>query len=176
MPKASDLTHMLAPGPISALSTKCGKRLTSRSKGFLAMHHAQATCVACAAVAKAELEVERVKRGPVPDEHKKYHDWADGPHAGMSSMAMVRAVTGADVGDWREYQRHPWDPDDFGRCWQVLQYFPELRTGFAKVAALSPEWARLIAAWDELEELFTVGELGWPKPRMYERMREVIDG
>lgn len=176
MPDAKTVAHMLAPGSISKLSTKCGKRITPRSRGLLAMHPALATCVACAAVGNAELEVEKLKRGHVPDEHKKYHEWADGPDSGMSSMALVRATTGAHVGRWRDYQQHPLDPDDFGRCYRVLQLFPELRTDLAKVAALSQEWSRLIAAWDDLELLFTVVEPHWPKPRMYDRMQELING
>jgi hypothetical protein len=167
-------SHMMAPGLISKLSTKCGKRITTRSSFDLAMHHELTTCKACVAVAKAELEVERVKRGHPPDAHRKYFEWADGPDAGLSSMALVQAVTGARVvKNYDDRTRHPYDPSDFGRCYRVLERFPELRTGTGKIAALSPTWAALVDVWGELEALYREEEPSGSAPKLYARMKEL---
>lgn len=167
-------SHMMAPGLISKLLTKCGKRITTKSRFDLAMHHDLATCKACVAVAKAELEVERVKRGHPPDEHRKYFEWADGPDAGLSSMALVQAVTGARVVKrYDDRARHPLDPSDFGRCHRVLERFPELRSGTAKIAALSPVWAALVDAWGELEALYLEESPTGRAPKLYARMKEL---
>ncbi len=151
----AETSHALAvPCPVDRMMTKCGKRITTRSKGFLATNPAAATCVPCAAVVKAEQEVERLKRGPVPAELDKYYEWALGGDSGQSSKALVMAITGARVIANCDAKSPPWDPSDFGRCSRVLAKFPELRAGLSKVAALSPIWAAYVEHWDELEALY----------------------
>jgi hypothetical protein len=75
---------------------------------------------------------------------------------------------------------HPHDPDDLDHCLRLLSEVPELRERLPKMASVSPEWAALIARWEEVERshLEEVG-LGWTKaksaPKTYDLMREVID-
>lgn len=117
-----------------------------------------ATCTECKArleVLTAPLRKQLARIAEGSDEAlEKYYAWAHGPDSGTSSKAMVQAITGARLVAESERARTPSDPDDFGRCSRVLERFPELRAQLQKAAALSPGWAALVAAWDELEQLY----------------------
>lgn len=105
--------------------------------------------------------------------------WLACGERGISSNTMFTVLTGVDaLGDTR--QSHPHDPADLDRCLRLLDQVPALRLLLPKMAGVSPEWAALIAHWEEIERLHLdeVG-LGWTKaksaPRTYELMRKVID-
>ena len=60
-------------------------------------------------------------------------------------------MTGSKAPDWHDT---PSDPDDFGRCYRLLAKFPEWRQRMPEVAAQYPKWGPMVAAWDELTELY----------------------
>lgn len=170
MAARTPISHALRlPAPIGEIYTKCGMKLRKgmSKRHLIAMHAASATCVPCAAVVAAELQVKRHERGPVPKNLSAYYDWADGPDSGISSRTIVRAITGAHVLE-RWEPSPPWDDDDFGRCSRVLKRFPELRPQLHKVAEAHPAWRTLVDAWDELEALYETN-LG----RLRERLEEL---
>ena len=117
---------------------------------------------------------------PVTPAQSAVMDWlANGSGVGLSSkcMAYWLAFEKRSGGDWGPSQPH--DPDDLDRCLRLLTLVPELRPHLYRMADLSPEWAALVARWDEIERshLAEVG-LGWSKarsaPRTYALMREVL--
>ena len=57
---------------------------------------------------------------------------------------------------------HPLDGGDFGRCVRLLRDVPELRRRLGRVRKLSPQWARLIDSWAELEKLYDLDVADWP--------------
>lgn len=75
----------------------------------------------------------------------------------------------------------PADPSDLNRCLLLLEAAPEIRESFPTIAAHSPQWAALIARWEEVEALF-MEECGrdWSKSsvgkRTYRLMCEISDG
>ena len=79
----------------------------------------------------------------------------------------------------REHPDHPHDPADLDRCLRFLTVVPEARPHLPKIAELSPEWAALVARWDDIERshLDEVG-LGWSKanraPKTYALMRSIL--
>lgn len=105
--------------------------------------------------------------------------WMAGPNTGLSSEAMAYCVLQIERNDHWSGKEHPYDPSDFNRCLLLVEKVPAVREHFAAIAALSPEWAALIAAWDELAAMF-VAEVGWnwsagrSAPNTYARMQEVL--
>lgn len=77
--------------------------------------------------------------------------WILGCDTGLSSKTIFSVMTGkSDVG----HGDHPWDCDDFGRCYRLLKLFPEWKSRLGEVSARYPAWTGLVSAWDELTELF----------------------
>lgn len=107
-----------------------------------------------------------------------FADWYATGERGSSSEAIAyRLTSGSVIGS------HPWDPSDFRRCEKLLRAVPIARTRLDLVATMSPIWGRLVGAWDELvalgeEEVPGVfsGRATGSAPRMYARMKELIEG
>lgn len=76
-----------------------------------------------------------------------------------------------------DYFGTPADPDDFGRCYRLLQLIPEWRDHLRLVAYRYPAWAPLVREWDALTAMFEEGvRTAWKPPYvMYERMRALND-
>jgi len=105
-------------------------------------------------------------------------EWAHGRDTGTSSLTIYSAITGKSSLHGRYDIPH--DPDDFGRCYRLLQLFPAWRAQLYKAIELCPEWRPFVDAWDELTALFE--SAGWhdqsKKPKgdggkMYKRMKEL---
>jgi hypothetical protein len=102
-------------------------------------------------------------------------EWIHGPDTGLSSKTIWSVMMGnsAVLGMWGATE--PADPDDFGRCYRLLQKFPEWRARMPEVAAKYPRWAKLVAAWDELTRLFEEESKRTDKqaPKLYARMQSL---
>lgn len=107
--------------------------------------------------------------------------WLANGERGLSSETIFETLTGIDCkrdiwgGGRKDY---PLDPDDLRRCVRLLQRVPELAPRIGEMRAVSPVWARLVAAWDELTALLereAPGNRGCA-PKCYARMREIIEG
>ena len=72
----------------------------------------------------------------------------------------------------------PYDPDDFSRCYKLLQAVPEWRLKLYKLKPLSKEWNNLIENWDKLTGMFEENRrTHWEnseKIGMYEFMQTLI--
>lgn len=103
------------------------------------------------------------------------NNWLAQGERGVSSEAIVRHITGINVGSRRWFPDNPSDPDDLRRCILLLEAVPELRMGFDKLRAASPVWEKLVDNWDELVALFyeEVPNRNGYAPRTYKRMKEL---
>jgi hypothetical protein len=107
-------------------------------------------------------------------------EWLANGRRGVSSNTIFTSLTGIDALSGHR-PSHPHDPDDLDRCIALLVQVPELRPKLYRMAECSPEWARLISRWDEIEQshLVEVG-LGWTNakeaPKTYALMKEVLSG
>lgn len=90
------------------------------------------------------------------DLDRRVMTWLTGRDTGLSSVALVSRLMGIPVASdgFRHDISHPHDPDDLGRCIRALETFPELREKLPEASLMSPEWARLIERWDEIEALY----------------------
>jgi hypothetical protein len=90
-------------------------------------------------------------------------------NTGVSSLTIWSAMTGCPV------QRYdiPYDPDDFSRCYTLLQLVPRWRSRLHLVSRLCPKWKPFVAAWDELTTLYEEESPKRTCPKLYARMREL---
>lgn len=106
--------------------------------------------------------------------------WLANGERGISSEAIVSHLTGLPVGrNWGS--DYPADPDDFRRCQALLERVPLARLMLPLMATRSPEWARLVAAWDDiaaaiLAEAPEYMQRRGSSPAGYRLMRSLIDG
>ncbi|MEV0247929.1 hypothetical protein AB0H76_15155 [Nocardia sp. NPDC050712] len=85
-----------------------------------------------------------------------FRDWLESGSRGLSSNAIVRALTGHSALPGKRVfagTDAPGDAGDFWRCEELLRAVPEAREHLAVMAHVSPEWAALVPAWDELVAL-----------------------
>lgn len=109
--------------------------------------------------------------------------WLVTGERGTSSLTIVEVLEGLPprllIG--RYARTHPLDTADFRRCVLLLDAVPRYRARLGEMAAISPTWAALAAAWGELEaslraeagEAWPDGQ--WRAPKTYERIRAILE-
>lgn len=108
-----------------------------------------------------------------------FSSWLRSGERGSSSEAIVERLTGVPIGG-RYGGGYPHDPADFRRCEMLLRAVPSARLGLSLMADVSPEWAGMVTAWDELVALgeseapgiFTGAARG-KAPKVFARMQEI---
>lgn len=110
-------------------------------------------------VREAEAEISALRRraekaGAELSARDREDHWLIGGDAGVSSKAIWSVMTGRASSSWERGSTTPRDPDDFGRCYRLLEDFPAWRERMPEVVAAHPEWSGLVAAWDELTSLY----------------------
>ena len=95
-------------------------------------------------------------------------DWLLSSDTGISSKTIFAVMTGAKNNNTDV----PYDNDDFGRCYRLLQLFPEWKARLPEVAEAYPMWGPMVAAWDELSDLYKKNRCS---EKLYDRMKVLID-
>jgi len=99
--------------------------------------------------------------------------WISDGERGASSEARWCCLMGRGV----KRTNHPCDPDDFKRCYKLLQLIPEWKDELHKLKPLSPVWSLLVDNWNKLTEMFEENEKsGWKNYKeigMYEFMKKI---
>lgn len=67
----------------------------------------------------------------------------------------------------------PRDPQDFGRCYRLLQIMPSWKQRLHEVSAKYPEWKPLIERWDDLTALYEEELPRKTAPKLYALMQEL---
>jgi len=102
--------------------------------------------------------------------------WINNGETGSSSKTMWNCF----LGNTNFSINHPYDPDDFKRCYKLLQAIPEWKTSqyMNKLSQLSTPWKNLVENWDKLTEMYeqNVKEewKNYKKIGMYEFMKTLI--
>lgn len=178
MAKRAPITHLLKPGPIDTLGTRCGIPGNKVHKGDLLGTEDGLPHIDCAGCLRGLIVEMRLKAmdalGPHGrDEPSKEDLWLAGGDTGRSSKTIWKAMTGRPIGDRASV---PLDPADFGRCHRLLEQFPDWRARLGEVAKRYPEWTKLVAAWDELTALYLEEFPTGRAPKLYARMRALTEG
>lgn len=87
---------------------------------------------------------------------KKIIQWLLNDDRGVSSETIVSVMTGCEI----RYPDVPHDADDFGRCYRLLELFPEWKYRMKEVAKKHPTWKPLVKNWDELTRSYENGFYG----------------
>jgi hypothetical protein len=91
---------------------------------------------------------------PKADQNKSVKEkamwWLSTGERGMSSETMWHCFMGND----NFSINHPYDPDDFKRCYKLLEAIPEWKEELHKLKPLSQAWSNLVDNWDKLNEYF----------------------
>jgi len=91
---------------------------------------------------------------PVADQSKSVEKkamwWIANGHVGLSSKTMWLHFMGQKNGQIN----HPYDPDDFSRCYKLLEAVPEWKDRILELSTLSKPWENLAKNWDKLTEMF----------------------
>jgi hypothetical protein len=87
--------------------------------------------------------------------HKKYLSWFLSGDTGASSETMFHVFTGLKKEKWAP-GAIPIDSWDFGRCYRLLQRFPEFRKNLQKIVKMYPcsRWEYVIDIWPTLESVY----------------------
>ena len=123
-------------------------------------------------------DCEKTWTEPVADQSKNVKEkamwWIANGETGMSSKTMWNCL----LGNTNFPINHPYDPDDFSRCYKLLQAVPEWKTELYKLKPLSMAWNNLVENWDKLTEMFEENRrTDWKnsnKIGMYEFMQTLI--
>ena len=84
--------------------------------------------------------------------------WLARGKVGIRSKVM--ACVAADIPIENIYQNTPYDPADLNRCLLLLDFVPEIREHFSKIAEVSDQWGIIIKHWSEIEKCF-LAEVGF---------------
>jgi len=76
--------------------------------------------------------------------------WIANGETGSSSKTMWNCF----MGNKNFSFAHPYDPDDFKRCYKLLKAIPEWKSNLVKLKNLSPAWNNLVDNWDKLTEMY----------------------
>lgn len=88
---------------------------------------------------------------------------------GSSSKALAGVLCGF-AGD---NDSHPYDPDDFRRCVELLNAVPGSRKLLHHAKDLGGAWPALVDNWRELEGLLIEELPNGKAPKLYNRMKEL---
>ena len=102
-------------------------------------------------------------------------EWLLSNDTGISSKTICAVMTNSKIGIDTSLPDIPYDPADFGRCYRLLKLFPEWRPRLPEVAAWFAAWEPMVAAWDELTNLYEeeIKNESGVAPKLYERMQEL---
>jgi hypothetical protein len=104
--------------------------------------------------------------------------WAQNGEHGVSSITIFRTLRPENLSDFVEFSRyqqsngHPYDPDDFRRCYLLLKTIPEWRERIGEMAKVSQVWGALAESWNFLETMLEE-QLDGGKNDMYGFMQRI---
>jgi len=83
--------------------------------------------------------------------------WMANGERGMSSETMWHYFTATSHQKAIQQNQRisfPYDPDDFSRCYKLLQAVPEWKARIPELKTLCPEWERLADNWETLTMMY----------------------
>ena len=95
--------------------------------------------------------------------------WINGER-GLSSETMWHCLMDEEILNIN----HPLDPDDFSRCYKLLEAVPEWKGRIPELKDLSWQWANLVDNWDKLNDFYEDMRKSKKGNGMYQFMQELI--
>ena len=111
---------------------------TGIMKGFEEMHN------------DCEKTWEEPKINSKLDIEQKISWWWNNGERGMSSETMWNCLSGK-----KDFKVSiPYDPDDFKRCYKLLEVIPEWKTELNKLKKLSKTWCNYVDNWELMTMMY----------------------
>lgn len=124
---------------------------------------------------KSHAKCRKTWTEPVVDQsisiERKAAFWLQHGERGMSSETMFGVISGLSLG---HRASHPYDPDDFRRCYLLLKAVPEWREKLPMLRPVSKAWSNLVDHWDELTSMLEEMMAGKKSSAMYDLMQKLI--
>ncbi len=127
-------------------------------------------------IEKWELEInDKAKKSSGGDDELK---WLRSTDTGTSSLTIFSVLSelhgvaalartyGADI---------PHDPDDFGRCYRLIERFPHWRNRLSEVSDRFPIWKPFVETWEQLEALWKAESPSGKCPQLYKKIKELLN-
>jgi hypothetical protein len=106
---------------------------------------------------------------------QKANWWITNGETGLSSKTMWSFFLNLNI----PVINHPHDPDDFGRCYKLLEAVPEWKERIPELSKLSEPWKNLSENWDKLTQMYEQNQSedwqNYEKIGMYEFMKTLIN-
>lgn len=80
--------------------------------------------------------------------------WINNGQVGHSSKTMWNCL----IGNKNFPVYHPYDHDDFSRCYKLLVAVPEWQSQLHKLKSLSKTWSNIVDNWDMLTEMYETND------------------
>jgi hypothetical protein len=99
---------------------------------------------------------EPVNENPEQTEQFCANWWAENGEQGMSSKTMFNHLSKSlNLRRLKnDYPCTPSDPDDFKRCYKLLQAVPQWKARLNELKTISPVWEKLVDNWDKLTSMY----------------------
>lgn len=105
------------------------------------------------------------------------NEWIISDDTGISSKTIWAVMMDCvpEEYPWHKFDV-PHDPSDFGRCYRLLQKFPEWKARLEEVAAQFTKWIPMVREWDALTALYEEEIQNESKraPKLYAKMQELV--
>lgn len=128
------------------------------------------------AFSKSHKDCEKTWTEPMADQSKSKGTralfWVQNGEHGMSSECIYAHLSG-DFQTFGAKTNHPCDPDDFKRCYKLLEMVPEWNGLLDVLRPLSPVWNNLVDNWPKLTELYKEQMITKKDNGMYDLMKSL---
>jgi len=118
---------------------------------------------------------EKTWKQPIVDqsltEYQKANWWLLHGERGVSSETIFQKIDGRII--LKHEGCHPLDPDDFRRCYLLLETIPEWKTKLHLMKKVSPVWEKLVDNWDKLTEMLEEQLATGKANGMYQTMKSL---
>jgi hypothetical protein len=99
--------------------------------------------------------------------------WLKGRDVGISSCTIYAVMMNTPT-PMSTYDV-PHDPSDFGRCYRLLELFPQWKMRMDEVGERFPKWIPFLASWGQLTVMYehAIRTKAKAVPEMYELMKRL---
>ncbi len=105
-------------------------------------------------------------------------EWIAGRDTGRSSKTIWAVMMGVMADGPRQSDLDyctPSDPDDFGRCFRLLDRVPEWKSRMVEMGKIFPAWIPLAREWGRLTDLYRTEHPSGRCPQLYDALKTLND-
>jgi hypothetical protein len=99
---------------------------------------------------KTWVEPVNIPNGKTEFENANW--WLNNGEQGTSSKTMFEYLND-NFHFHIQHKSHPYDPDDFRRCYLLLKAVPQFIPKLGRMKSVSTAWSNLVDNWDKLTEM-----------------------